>query len=55
LNPGEYDLWFDLGVQDAEKLEPLLVPYTSEGMGAYPVSTLVNNPKAFVPVRPAPA
>jgi putative SOS response-associated peptidase YedK len=36
-------------VQDAKRLEPLLVPYTSDTMAAYPVSTLVNNPKADDP------
>jgi putative SOS response-associated peptidase YedK len=49
LDPGDYDLWLDPDVQDAKRLEPLLVPYTSEVMGAYPVRTLVNNPKADDP------
>jgi putative SOS response-associated peptidase YedK len=46
LDPGDYDLWLDPGVQDAKRLEPLLVPYTGEAIAAYPVSRLVNNPKA---------
>jgi putative SOS response-associated peptidase YedK len=46
LDPGDYDLWLDRGVQDAKRLEPLLVPFRGEGMEAWPVSTLVNNPKA---------
>ena len=36
-------------MQDAKRLEPLLVPYTSEAMVAWPVSTLVNNPRADDP------
>jgi putative SOS response-associated peptidase YedK len=49
LHPADYDLWLDPDVQDAKRLEPLLVPYTSEAMAAWPVSTLVNNPKADDP------
>ena len=49
VKPGDYDLWLDPGVQDAKRLQPLLVPYTSEAMAAYPVSTLVNNPRADDP------
>jgi putative SOS response-associated peptidase YedK len=49
LNAEDYDLWLDPDVQDAKRLEPLLVPYTGGGMEAYPVSTLVNNPKADDP------
>ena len=49
LYPGDYDLWLDTEVQDVKRLEPLLVPYTSEAMAAYPVSTLVNNPRADDP------
>jgi putative SOS response-associated peptidase YedK len=49
LNPADYDLWLDPGVQDAKRLEPLLGPYTGEAMMAWPVSTLVNNPKADEP------
>jgi putative SOS response-associated peptidase YedK len=49
LNPGDYDLWLDPDVQDAKRLEPLLVPYTGESMAAWPVSTLVNNSKVDEP------
>jgi hypothetical protein len=45
-NPRDYDLWLDPGVQDAKRLEPLLVPHTGEAMAAYPVSTVVNKLKA---------
>jgi putative SOS response-associated peptidase YedK len=46
LNRADDGLWLNPDVQDAKRLEPLLVPYTGEAMAAYPVSTLVNNPKA---------
>lgn len=45
LAPKDYDLWLDPGVQKAELLRPLLRPYPSEGMLAYPISTWVNKPK----------
>jgi putative SOS response-associated peptidase YedK len=46
LDPADYDLWLDPDVQDVKRLGPLLVPFTGEAMAAWPVSTLVNNPKA---------
>ena len=49
LDPRTYDLWLDPRVQDAKRLESLLVPFRGEGMEAYPVSTLVNNPKTDNP------
>jgi putative SOS response-associated peptidase YedK len=49
VNPLDYDLWLDPDVQDPKRLEPLLVPYTSEPMAAYPVSTLVNDPQVNEP------
>lgn len=45
LAPKDYDLWLDPGVQKVELLQPLLRPYPSEGMLAYPISTWVNKPK----------
>jgi putative SOS response-associated peptidase YedK len=44
LKPKDYDLWLAPEVQDPESLQPLLCPYLSEEMTAYPVSTQVNNP-----------
>lgn len=44
LKPEDYDLWLDPKVQQAELLQPLLRPYPSEEMIAYPVSPQVNNP-----------
>jgi putative SOS response-associated peptidase YedK len=55
LNPGDYGLWLDPDVQDAKRLEALLVPYKSEAMTAYPVSTMVNNPEADAPKCIEPA
>ena len=49
LNRADDGLWLNPDVQDAKRLEPLLVPYTGEAMAAYPVSTLVNNPRADDP------
>jgi putative SOS response-associated peptidase YedK len=43
LDPHQFDLWLDPGVQDVELLQDLLRPYPSEVMQAYPVPTLVNN------------
>ena len=45
LNPGDYSLWLDLAVQDSTRLSPLLQPYPSEDMEAFPISPLVNNPR----------
>jgi putative SOS response-associated peptidase YedK len=44
LDPNDYDLWLDLEVQKPELLQPLLRPYPSEEMMAYPVSKAVNKP-----------
>ncbi len=44
LAPKDYDLWLDPSVGEIERLQPLLRPYPSDEMTAYPVSTLVNNP-----------
>lgn len=40
-----YTKWLDTTPQSREKLDPLIKPYPAEEMAAYPVSTLVNNPK----------
>lgn len=44
LDPKDYDLWLDLEVKKSELLQPLLRPYPSEEMTAYPVSKAVNKP-----------
>jgi putative SOS response-associated peptidase YedK len=45
LQPKDYGVWLDPGVQDSTELKKLLQPYPSEAMMAYPVSSFVNNPK----------
>jgi putative SOS response-associated peptidase YedK len=45
LPPEAYPQWLDPAVRTRESLDPLLQPFPAEKMDAYPVSTLVNNPK----------
>jgi putative SOS response-associated peptidase YedK len=45
LHPRDYELWLDPGVQQAERLQPLLQAYPAGEMEAYPVSRLVNRPE----------
>ena len=45
LAPTAYDQWLSPTFQQAESLKALLRPYSSEELTAYPVSTLVNNPR----------
>ena len=47
--------WLDVGLQDAGELAPLLRPYPADAMRAYPVGTLVNNPRNDGPECLAPA
>jgi putative SOS response-associated peptidase YedK len=49
LPKDHYDLWLDPGIHDPKWLQPLLVPFRSEEMEAYPVSRLVNDPENDVP------
>ena len=49
LDPNDYALWLDPGIQEADQLQPLLHSYSSEAMMAYPVSTTVNNPSNDIP------
>lgn len=44
LDPKDYDLWLDPEVKKPELLQPLLHPYSTEEMTAYPVSKAVNKP-----------
>jgi len=44
LDPKDYDLWLDPEVKKSELLQPLLRPYPTEEMMAYPVSKAVNKP-----------
>jgi len=49
LAPASYDQWLDPTFQQAEPLKALLRPYPSEELTAFPVSTLVNNPRHDAP------
>lgn len=49
LAPASYDQWLDPTFQHIEPLKALLRPYLGEELKAYPVSTLVNNPRHDVP------
>lgn len=49
LDPKDYDLWLDPGVQKAEPLQQLLRPYLAKAMTSYAVSTKVNNPANNTP------
>jgi putative SOS response-associated peptidase YedK len=49
LAPTSYNQWLDPAFQHIGPLNALLRPYLSEGLTAYPVSTLVNNPRDDVP------
>lgn len=45
LAPDDYDRWLDPAIQKPDQLQPLLRPYPSDAMLAYPVSTHVNSPR----------
>ena len=49
LDPQHYPLWLDSDEHDRAALLPLLQPFSEEDMEAYPVSTLVNNPRSNSP------
>jgi putative SOS response-associated peptidase YedK len=49
LAPTSYDQWLDPHFQQIEPLQILLRPYPSEELTAYPVSTVVNNPRHDAP------
>ena len=44
-----YSLWLQPGEGDSKKLVEILQPYPAVEMSAYPVSTLVNNPRNEAP------
>jgi putative SOS response-associated peptidase YedK len=45
LDPADFDEWLSPKIQGGDKLRHLLRPFPAQGMKAYPVSTLVNNPR----------
>ena len=54
LHPEDYDEWLSVEVQEADRLRHLLRPFPAEAMTAYPVSTVVNNPRNEDPACVAP-
>lgn len=55
LRPEAYTVWLDPMIRTPEVLNELLRPYPASEMEAYPVSTLVNNPKNDLPACILPA
>ncbi len=55
LPKAAYEAWLSPGEADPHTLNPLLRPYDSTLMTAYPVSRLVNNPQNDSPACVAPA
>jgi len=49
LRREDEDLWLDREKYDPDLLQSLLVPYDSDQMRAYPVSTIVGSPKNDLP------
>ncbi|WP_427163010.1 SOS response-associated peptidase [Aliinostoc sp. HNIBRCY26] len=49
IDPKDYDTWLNPEIQTAQKLQPLLSPYSAAAMTAYPVSKLVNSAKNNTP------
>jgi putative SOS response-associated peptidase YedK len=45
LPEDQYSVWLSQGEMDPKILQPLLQPFTSEKLIAYPVSKAVNNPR----------
>jgi putative SOS response-associated peptidase YedK len=45
LSPEDYDLWLEPDFHGQRKLLEMLKPYPAEEMEAFPVSTVVNNPR----------
>jgi putative SOS response-associated peptidase YedK len=55
IPPESYNAWLDPATEDPRQLAPLLTPYPSEAMEAFPVGALVNNPKHESPACIEPA
>jgi putative SOS response-associated peptidase YedK len=54
LHPRDHRKWLDPAPQTPENLQPLLKPFPTEAMTAYPVSTLVNKATNDVPEMVVP-
>jgi putative SOS response-associated peptidase YedK len=55
LHKADYATWLDPDNDDPDELQSLLVPFPSEEMEAYPVSSVVNNAKNETPECIEPA
>jgi putative SOS response-associated peptidase YedK len=44
LHPEDYNTWLNPDIQQLQDLQPLLRPYPTEELSAYPVSSWVNRP-----------
>jgi putative SOS response-associated peptidase YedK len=44
IDAADYDRWLDPAIEDPDELTPLLYPYSSNAMVAYPVGDRVNKP-----------
>ena len=49
LSPKDYDLWLEPDFHSQSKLLKMLRPYSADDMEAFPVSTVVNNPRNDTP------
>ena len=49
LPPDSYHSWLDSAIQDLRLLAPLLIPYPSDQIEAYPVGGFVNSPSHDAP------
>ena len=55
LHPRDYAKWLEPSAQTPDALQPLIKPFATEAMSAYPVSTLVNKPANDMPELVVPA
>ncbi len=55
IHPEDYALWLDPQETKPDQLLPLLRPFPTEQMTAYPVSTIVNSPFNEIPACIEPA
>lgn len=54
LDKENFDLWLDPKMEDAARLQPLLIPHAVAGFEAFPVSRAVNSPAHDEPDCVAP-
>jgi putative SOS response-associated peptidase YedK len=45
VDPRDYDRWLDRRLHDPEQLQEILKPYPSAALTAYPVNSMVNDPR----------